>query len=69
MTHGNGNTRISEERLTRLMKKIFAEKLEEQQQVLQKLISGNLEIAMKEIKNISERIKKSVGFTEEALEE
>ena len=51
------------------MKKIFAEKLEEQQQVLQKLISGNLEIAMKEIKNISERIKKSVGFTEEALEE
>ena len=34
MTHGNGNTRISEERLTRLMKKIFAEKLEEQQQVL-----------------------------------
>ena len=54
MSHGNGNTCIREERLTVLMKKknIFAEKLEKQQQDLLKLISGNFEITMKEIKNI-----------------
>ena len=52
MAHGNGNTCISEERLTVLMKKIFAEELEKQQQGLLKLISGNFEITMKEIKNI-----------------
>ena len=54
MSHGNGNTCIREERLTVLMKKknTFAEKLEKQQQDLLKLISGNFEITMKEIKNI-----------------
>ena len=36
MAHGNGNTCISEERLTTLMKKIFAEELEKQQQSLLK---------------------------------
>ena len=51
MAHGNGNTCISEERLTTLMKKIFVEELEKQQQSLLKLISGNFEITMKEIKN------------------
>ena len=39
---------MSEERLTALMKKIFAEELEKQQSLL-KLIRGNFEI-MKEIK-------------------
>ena len=53
MAHGNGNTCISEERLTVLMKKIFAEELEKQQQGLLKLISSNFEITMKEIKNIT----------------
>ena len=52
MVHGNGNTCISEERLTTLMKKIFAEELDKQQQSLLKLSSGNFEITMKEIKNI-----------------
>ena len=52
MVHGNGNTCISEDRLTVLTKKIFAEELEKQQQSLLKLISGNFEITMKEIKNI-----------------
>lgn len=50
MAHSNGNTCISGERLTTWMKKIFAEKLEKQQQSLLKLISGNFEIIAKEIK-------------------
>ena len=65
MAHDNDNTCISEDRLTTLMKKIFAEKLEEQQSLL-KLISGNFEI-MKEIKNIESEVnelKKSIEFTE-----
>ena len=49
MAHGNGNTCISE-RLTVLMKKIFAEDLEKQQQGLLKLINGNFKITMKIIK-------------------
>ena len=72
MAHGNGNTCISEERLTVLMKKIFAEELEKQQQGLLKLISGNFEITMKEIKNVKSEmneLKKSIEFTEEVLEE
>ena len=54
------------------MKKIFAEELEKQQQRLLKLISGNLEITMKENKNIKSQVselKKSIEFTEEVLEE
>ena len=72
MANGNGNTCISEERLTTLMKKKFAEELEKQQQNLLKLISGNFETTMKEIKNIKcemNELKKSVEFTEEVLEE
>ena len=72
MAHGNGNTCISEERLTVLTKKIFAEELDKQQQSLLKLISGNYEITMKEIKNIKSEmneLKKSIKFTEEVLEE
>ena len=56
MAPGNGNTCISEERLTALMKKISAEELEKQQQSLLKLISGNFEITMKEIKNIKSEV-------------
>ena len=72
MANGNGNTCISEERLTTLRKKKFAEELEKQQQSLLKLISGNFETTMKEIKNIKcemNELKKSVEFTEEVLEE
>ena len=63
MVHGNGNTCISEERLTTLMKKILAEELDKQQQSLLKLSSGNFEITMKEIKNIKcevNELKKSI---------
>ena len=38
MAHDNDNTCISEERLTALMKKIFAQELEKKQQSLLKLI-------------------------------
>ena len=68
----NDNTCISEERLTVLMKNIFAEELEKQQQSLLKLISGNFEITIKEMKNIKSEVKelkKSIKFTEEVLEE
>ena len=51
MAHDNDNTCISEERLIVLMEKIFAGELEKQQQSLLKLISGNFEITMKEIKS------------------
>ena len=56
MAHGNDNTCISEERLTALRKKIFAEELEKQQQSVLKLISGNFEITMREIKNIKSEV-------------
>ena len=72
MAHYNDNTCISEERLTALMKKVFAEELEKEQQSLLKLLSGNFEITMKEIKNITSKVnelKKSIEFTEEILEE
>ena len=48
------------------MKKIFAEELEKQQLCLLKLISGNYEATMKEIKNIKSDVnefKKSIEFT------
>ena len=57
---------ISEERQTTLMKKIFAEELEKQQQSLLKLTSGNYETTMKEIKNITSdvnELKTSIEFT------
>ena len=38
------------------MKKIFARELEKQQQSLLKLIIGNFEITMKEIKNIKSEV-------------
>ena len=49
MAHNNDNTCISEERLTALMKKISAEELKNNNSLL-KLINGNFEITMKEIK-------------------
>ena len=72
MAHGNGNTCISKDRLTALMKKIFTEKVEKQQQSLLKLISGYFEIAVKEIKNIKSEVNEliiSIEFTKEVLEE
>ena len=62
----------SEERLIALIKKIFVEELEKQQQCLLKLISGNFEITVREIKNIKSKVnelKKSIEFTDDVLEE
>ena len=56
MVHDNDNMRISEERLTTLMKTIFAEELQKRQQSLLKLISGNFNISMKERKNIKSEL-------------
>ena len=70
MAHGNGNTCISKDRLTALMKKIFTEKVEKQQQSLLKLISGYFEITVKEIKNIKSEVNEliiSIEFTKEVL--
>ena len=55
-----------------MIKIIFAKELEKQRSLL-KLVSGNFEITMKEIKNIQSEVnelKKSIEFTvEEVLEE
>ena len=55
------------------MKKIFAEELEKQQQSLLKLIIGNYETIMKEIKNIKSDVnelkkKHRIYTTEEVFE-
>ena len=63
MTHNKENTCLSEERLTTLIREIFREEFEKQQKNLLNLISGNLEITMKEIKSIKTEmndLKKSI---------
>ena len=52
MAHNKDNTCLSEERLTTLIREIFREEFEKQQKILLNLISGNLDIFMKEIKSI-----------------
>ena len=72
MAHNKDNTCLSEERLTTLIREIFREEFEKQQKNLLNLISGNLEITMKEIKSIKTEMndfKKSIEFTENVLEE
>ena len=57
MVHNKDNTCLNEERLTTLIREIFREEFEKQQKNLLNLISGDLEITMKEIKSIkTERI-------------
>ena len=57
MVHNKDNTSLSEERLTTLIREIFREEFEKRQKNLLNLISGDLEITMKEIKSIkTERI-------------
>ena len=57
MVHNKDNTCLSEERLTTLIREIFRVEFEKQQKNLLNLISGDLEITMKEIKSIkTERI-------------
>ena len=72
MAHNKDNTCLSEERLTTLIREIFREEFEKQQKNLLNVISGNLEITMKEIKSIKTEMndfKKSIEFTENVLEE
>ena len=52
MAHNKDNTCLSKERLTTLIREIFRKEFEKQQKNLLNLISGNLEITMKEIKSI-----------------
>ena len=72
MAHNKDNTCLSEEILTTLIREIFREEFEKQQKNLLNVISGNLEITMKEIKSIKTEmndLKKSIEFTENVLEE
>ena len=72
MAHDKDNTCLSEERLATLIREIFRKDFEKQQKNLLNLISGNLEIPMKEIKSIKtemDDLKKSIEFTENVLEE
>ena len=50
------NTSLNEERLTALIREIFREESEKQQKNLFNLVTGNLEITMKEIKSIKTKI-------------
>ena len=52
MAHNKDNTCLSEERLTILIREVFREEFKKQQKILLNLISGNLDITMKEIKSI-----------------
>ena len=59
-------------RLKTLMKEIFTEKFEKQQKNVLNLISGNVDITMREIKNVQSDInelKASLEHTETVLEE
>ena len=63
---------ISEVRLKTLMKEIFKEEFERQQKDLLNLIIGNVDITMREIKNVQSDInelKASLEHTETVLEE
>ena len=66
------NTCLSGERLKTLIREVFRKEFEKQQKNLLNLISGNLEITMKEIKSIKTEmndLKMSIELTENAPEE
>ena len=52
-----------EERITKLIKKVFENEFKKQEQNLAKVISGNLEITMPEIKSLKNELQKSMEFT------
>ena len=61
-----------EERITKLIKKVFEDEFIKQEQNLAKIISGNLEIIMQEIKSLKKEVnelKKSMESTQKDLEE
>ena len=67
MAHNKDNTCLSEERLTTLIREIFREEFEKQQKILLNLISGNLDITMKEIKSI--KTEMNIEFSQNVLKE
>ena len=61
-----------EECITKLIKKVFEDEFKKQEQNLAKIISGNLEITLQEIKSLKNEVnelKKSMEFTQNDLEE
>ena len=65
------NAYLSETRLTALIREIFREEFEKQKENLLNLVTGNLEITMKEIKCTKTEMnsfKKSMEFTDNYLE-
>ena len=61
-----------EERVTKLIQKIFVDAFKKQEQNLAKIISGNLEITMQEIKSLKNEVnelKESMEFAQNDLEE
>ena len=61
-----------EERITKLINKVFEDEFKKQEQNLAKIISDNLEITMQEIKSLKNEVnefKKSMEFTQNDLEE
>ena len=65
----NTDTLRDEERITKLIKKVFEDEFKKQEQNLAKVISGNLEITMPEIKSLKNELQKSMEFTQNVLEE
>ena len=56
-----------EESITKLIKKVFKDEFKKQEQNLAKIISGNIEITMQEIKSLKNEVnelKKSMEFTQ-----
>ena len=59
------------EHITKLIKKVFEDEFKKQEQNLAKIISGNLEKTMQEIKSFKNELnelKKSMEFTQNDLE-
>ena len=68
----NTDMTCDKERITKLIKKVFEDEFKKQEQNLAKIISGNLEITMQEIKSLKNEVnelKKSMEFTQNDLEE
>ena len=61
-----------EECITKLIKNVFEDEFKIQEQNLAKIISGNLEITLQEIKSLKNEVnqlKRSMEFTQNDLEE
>ena len=65
------HTRITEERLKILIKRIFAGEFQKQEKNIINIISGNFEITMTEIKDLKAKVsdlKDNLEFTENVIE-